>query len=84
VHCKNFILHQNSGKDLAFVLHLSFPNEFSMEQDEEAFELNFVSQAGGVSPILGPMPGDGVLNALLQLHVLNSYPKEHKLLYVES
>ena len=62
---------------------MRFPNQIRTEGDERAFELNSVGRAGGVIPILGPTPGDGVLDALLQVHILYAYPEGHKLLYVD-
>ena len=44
---------------------MRLPNQIRMEGDERAFELNSVGRAGGVIPILGPSPDDGVLDALL-------------------
>ena len=63
---------------------MRFPDQIRTEGDKRAFELYSVGRAGGVFPVTGPPPGDGVLGALLQVHFLYSYPKGHELLHVDS
>ena len=63
---------------------MRFPNQVRTEVEERTSELYSVGRSGGVIPIVGPTPGDGVLDALLQVHILYAYPEGHKLLYVDS
>ena len=62
---------------------MRFPNQVRTEGEEQTSELDSVGRSGGVIPIVGPMPGDGVLDALLQVHILYTYLEGHKLLYVD-